>query len=191
MSHINCTVRAFLLLTFTMFAFFFLLLPFAGFSSANATGNTISQEQPKNKTTIPDAEVDSYLSDSTHLVIQSNSGNHPFVIELAINDAERAKGLMYRTKMEPDHGMLFDFGATAPVYMWMKNTYIPLDMLFLKADGVVHHVVQHTTPLSQSIIGSGGDVRYVFEVKSGAVQQTGVKPGDRLLHQLFTPNSPK
>ncbi len=96
---------------------------------------------------------------------------------------------MYRTKLAPDEGMLFDFGEIRTVYMWMENTYIPLDMLFLNADGTVHHLVRSTTPLSKSLIGSGGPIRFVLELKSGTIDRTGIKKGDRLLHQLFTPKS--
>ena len=132
-------------------------------------------------------QLESFLGDQSHLVIQSHSGNHAFAIELADNDETRAKGLMYRTNMGPNTGMLFDFGRLQPIYMWMKNTYVSLDMLFVLEDGTIHHLVKATTPLSQSIIGSGGSVRYVLEVKKGTVDRTGVKPGDKLLHQLFTP----
>jgi len=125
------------------------------------------------------------------LIIQSGEKRHSFSIEIADDDATRAKGLMYRTKIAPDHGMLFDFEKTEQVYMWMKNTYISLDMLFVSADGTISHIVKNTTPLSQSIISSGGPVRYVLEVKAGTADRLALSRGDRLLHQLFTPSKAK
>lgn len=107
-------------------------------------------------------------------------------VEVADTDESRAKGLMYRTKMALNEGMLFDFAQTRPVYMWMQNTYISLDMLFLSEEGKIHHIVKSTTPLSRSLIGSGGPVRYVLELKAGAVQEYDLKIGDQLEHQLFT-----
>ncbi len=121
------------------------------------------------------------------LVIQTATGSHTFIVELALDDAMRAKGLMYRTKMAADHGMLFDFGVTQPIYMWMKNTYLPLDMVFINEDGTVHHLVEETTPLSKTLIGSGGAIRYVLEVKAGTAKKINLKKGDQLRHNLFTP----
>nr|WP_321525660.1 DUF192 domain-containing protein [uncultured Cohaesibacter sp.] len=132
-----------------------------------------------------------YLSDQTHLIIQSANGNSAFVVELALDDATRMKGLMFRTSLADGHGMLFDFDATEPVFMWMKNTYISLDMIFAEEDGTIHHIVKGTTPLSESVIGSAGPVRYVLEVPKGTADKLVIKPGDKMLHQLFTPKSSK
>lgn len=125
--------------------------------------------------------------EANSLVVETAKGTFPFSIELALDDNQRAKGLMFRTRLAEDHGMLFDFGQTRPIYMWMKNTYVSLDMVFLLEDGTVHHIVEKTTPLSQSIIGSGGPVRFVLEVKAGTIKRTGLAKGDRLQHILFTP----
>ncbi|WP_319532091.1 DUF192 domain-containing protein [uncultured Cohaesibacter sp.] len=159
-------------------------------ASANKVG--ISQSVAATNTdALNEDQLEHFLSRSDHLAIATSTGNHPFTVELALSDAARAKGLMHRTEMADDHGMLFDFGETAPVYMWMKNTYISLDMLFITDEGKIHHIVTGTTPLSQSIIGSGGSVRYVLEVKKGTVARTGVRPGDFIKHQLFTPDGLK
>nr|WP_321444739.1 DUF192 domain-containing protein [uncultured Cohaesibacter sp.] len=127
------------------------------------------------------------MSNLEELIIQSDDKDHVFSIEIAADDPARAKGLMYRTKIEPNHGMLFDFEQTEQIYMWMKNTYISLDMLFVDKAGVITHIVTNTTPLSETIISSGGPVRYVLEVKAGTARRLGLKRGDRLKHQLFTP----
>ncbi|WP_319568711.1 DUF192 domain-containing protein [Cohaesibacter marisflavi] len=141
--------------------------------------------------TISEYEISTFLAEETHLVIKSGQTNHAFTIELALDDASRMKGLMYRTSLADRNGMLFDFGNTEPVYMWMKNTYISLDMIFVEPDGRIHHIVKGTTPLSESVIGSAGPVRYVLEVPKGTVDKLNIKVGDELLHQLFTPKLSK
>ena len=153
------------------------------FSLGGAFGPVAVQAESSNST--------DKVSNLEELIIQSDGKNHVFSIEIAADDPARAKGLMYRTKIEPNHGMLFDFEQTEQIYMWMKNTYISLDMLFVDKAGVVTHIVKNTTPLSETIISSGGPVRYVFEVKAGTAQRLGIKRGDRLKHQLFTPSMAK
>lgn len=103
-----------------------------------------------------------------------------FVVELATNDAEREQGLMNREAMKSDRGMLFDFGMTRPVYMWMKNTYLPLDMLFIAADGKITHIKADTLPLSEDIIDSHGAVRFVLEINGGISDTLGIEVGDRV-----------
>ncbi|MBE7244272.1 hypothetical protein MHIMP23_15190 [Methylobacterium hispanicum] len=101
------------------------------------------------------------------------------------NDAERARGLMFRRSMAPNHGMLFDFERVEPVAMWMKNTYLPLDMLFIRADGTVARVAADTEPLSTATILSGEPVLAVLELNAGTAARLGIRPGDRVDHPLF------
>jgi len=101
-----------------------------------------------------------------------------FVVELATDNAQREQGLMNRESMKPDHGMLFDFGLDRPVYMWMKNTYLPLDMLFIAADGRITAIRQNTLPLSEDIISSHGPARFVLEINGGVSDKLGIKVGD-------------
>ena len=119
------------------------------------------------------------------LTIQTKRGPAAFTVEVAVTPDERAKGLMYRTELKPDAGMLFDFRADQPVYMWMKNTYIPLDMIFIQGDGRILRIAENTTPLSERIIASGGPVRAVLEVIGGTAQKLGIAPGDRVAHPMF------
>lgn len=119
------------------------------------------------------------------LTIDTKAGPVAVNIELAVTPAERAKGLMYRAQLAPDAGMLFDFEVDQPVYMWMKNTYIPLDMLFIRADGRVASIATDTTPLSTETISSGGPVRAVLELPAGTVRARGIAVGDRVRHRLF------
>jgi uncharacterized membrane protein (UPF0127 family) len=119
------------------------------------------------------------------LAIVSGSRRHAFQVEVARNDADRAQGLMFRRNMAPDRGMLFDFGRVQPISMWMQNTYIPLDMIFIRADGRILRIAENTEPLSTKIISSGGPARAVLEVVAGTAQKYGIRPGDRVGHPLF------
>jgi uncharacterized membrane protein (UPF0127 family) len=118
------------------------------------------------------------------------SGRHPIVVELANTEKEREVGLMNRNTMPADQGMLFDFKETRIVTMWMKNTYIPLDMVFMDEAGKVTHVAANAQPLDLSIISSRGPVRYVLELNGGSAARYGIKPGDRLQHPVI-PSSEK
>ncbi|WP_430303452.1 DUF192 domain-containing protein [Rhizobium sp. 0TCS1.26] len=120
--------------------------------------------------------------DKQPLTIETRAGaRHQLTVELAVDPQQREQGLMYRKQMPTDHGMLFDFDEARPVSMWMRNTLIPLDMLFLDDKGVVTHLHEGAVPLSEAIISSGGPVRYVLELNGGAIKTLGIKPGDRVV----------
>jgi uncharacterized membrane protein (UPF0127 family) len=121
------------------------------------------------------------------LSIRSQSGIHHFKVEVARNDADRSQGLMYRRTMPADQGMLFDFGRVAPVSMWMQNTYLSLDMLFVRPDGTIARIAANTEPLSTRTISSGEPVLSVLELNAGTAAKLGIKPGDRVEHPLFKP----
>ena len=120
------------------------------------------------------------------LTIVTGSGRHPFSVEVARNDSDRAQGLMFRRTLAPDRGMLFDFGRTEPLSMWMKNTYIPLDMIFIRPDGTIARVAENAEPLSTRVISSGEPVSAVLEVAGGTAARLGIKSGDRIEHPLFS-----
>jgi uncharacterized protein len=118
------------------------------------------------------------------LEIVTASGPHHFKVELADTPAERSKGLMFRRSMPQDQGMLFDFHTETPIMMWMKNTYIPLDMVFVARDGTVTGVAPNTVPMSEETI-SGGMAYGVIELNAGAAEKIGLKPGDVVHHPAF------
>jgi uncharacterized protein len=118
-------------------------------------------------------------------VVTATSGRHPFMVELADNDAARAQGLMYRRSLAPDRGMLFDFKRVEPVSMWMQNTYVSLDMLFIRPDGTIARIATNTEPLSTRAIPSGEPVLAVLEVAAGTAARLGIKPGDTVEHAIF------
>lgn len=120
------------------------------------------------------------------LQIQTGAGTLTYRIELAITQAQREQGLMYRPHLPERHGMLFDFGETRDVAMWMKNTLIPLDMLFIRADGQIARIEANAAPHSLTIRTSGGPVRAVLELAGGEAARAGIRVGDRLVHPLFS-----
>jgi uncharacterized membrane protein (UPF0127 family) len=119
------------------------------------------------------------------LTIATQGGPRRFAVEVMRDDASRSRGLMFRRHMAPDHGMLFDFERVEPVTMWMKNTYLPLDMVFIRQDGTVSRVAADTEPLSTAIISSEGPVLAVLELNAGTAAKLGIKPGDKVDHPMF------
>jgi uncharacterized membrane protein (UPF0127 family) len=112
---------------------------------------------------------------------------HVLSVEVARTNEQRERGLMFRRYMPADRGMLFDFGHEQNVMMWMKNTYIPLDMIFLSRQGVVVHIEADTEPMSEDILASDKPAFAVLEVNAGYCRKIGLKPGDRVRHALFAP----
>jgi uncharacterized protein len=119
------------------------------------------------------------------LTIVTASGRHAFSVEVARDDETRAQGLMYRRSLDPDRGMLFDFKRVEPVAMWMQNTYVSLDMLFIRPDGTIARIAANTEPLSTRTIASGEPVLAVLELNAGTASRLGIKVGDRVEHMLF------
>jgi uncharacterized protein len=119
------------------------------------------------------------------LEIVTNSGVHVFSVEMATTEEEKETGLMYRKELADGKGMLFDFSPEQEVSMWMKNTYISLDMIFIRADGRILRIAENTEPMSTKIIPSRGLAKGVLEVIAGTAQKYGIQPGDRVGHPLF------
>lgn len=120
------------------------------------------------------------------LAIETTSGaRHVFDIEIARTNAERGYGLMFVREMAADRGMLFDYGWEQRVSMWMRNTYVPLDMLFIETDGEIESIIERAAPHTRTPRASKGRVLAVLELKGGTAQRLGIAPGDRVLHALF------
>jgi uncharacterized membrane protein (UPF0127 family) len=119
------------------------------------------------------------------LEIATKQGVHTFTVELANTDEERSRGLMNRRELPEGRGMLFDFKQDVNVTMWMKNTYIPLDMIFIRADGRIQRIAENTEPESTRVIAAGAPVRAVLEVIGGTARKLGIAPGDRVAHPMF------
>lgn len=119
------------------------------------------------------------------LILETASGRHPITIEIAATMEEKARGLMFRSKVPDGTGMLFPYGDEQEITMWMKNTYASLDMVFIRLDGTVLRVATNTEPLSENIISSGGPAAAVLELAAGSAGKLGLKRGDRVLHAAF------
>lgn len=119
------------------------------------------------------------------LVIRTANGPQRFRVELADNDTSRSRGMMFRTSMAPDAGMLFDFKQEQMASFWMRNTLLPLDMLFIKADGTILNIHQRAIPGDETGINSAGPVRAVLEVNGGTASRLGIKAGDKVEHAIF------
>src|SRR5579885_845929 len=119
------------------------------------------------------------------LEITSKTGVHVFTVEIADTEAAREKGLMFRKHLPEGQGMLFDFRKEQDVSFWMKNTYIPLDMIFIRGNGRILRIVENAEPLSETIIPSGGPVRAVLEVIGGTARKDSIAPGDQVAYPIF------
>ena len=127
----------------------------------------------------------SWAAGEQTLEIASKTGVHIFSVEIVDNDADRAKGLMYRRELPEGRGMLFDFHRDQEVSFWMQNTYISLDMIFIRGDGQILRIEENTVPLSTRMIPSRGAVRAVLEVIGGTSRKLGIAPGDRVASPIF------
>ncbi len=117
--------------------------------------------------------------------IASSSGVHAFNVTLATNEKERERGLMFVKHLPEGEGMLFDFKTDQPVSFWMHNTYISLDMFFIRSDGTITHIAENAKPMSDALIPSDGSVRGVLEVIAGTAEKLGIKPGDHVAGAFF------
>jgi len=119
------------------------------------------------------------------LTIESANGAHAFTVEIADDPEEIRTGLMNRESMAPDDGMLFDFGQPREAAMWMKNTLIPLDMLFMDPSGKVIAIARNAVPGSLRTITPGVPVKAVLELNGGRAAELGIEPGDEVVHPIF------
>lgn len=119
--------------------------------------------------------------DPAPLIAETDKGQRTFSIEIADDAAERSAGLMFRTDLPEDRGMLFILDGTGNVAFWMKNTPLPLDLIFVGADGRVK-AIRHGEPESEAIISPDAPVRYVLELKAGTAARVGIEDGDLLVH---------
>lgn len=131
------------------------------------------------------ADLPAHAASIQPLEIATKSGVQVFSVEMATTEEEKTTGLMYRKELADGKGMLFDFSPEQQISMWMKNTYISLDMIFIRADGRILRIAENTEPLSTKIISSGGLAKGVLEVIAGTAQKYGIQPGDRVAHPLF------
>jgi uncharacterized protein len=134
----------------------------------------------------PDArQLDRLFARSTLQIATPDARLHTFDIWVADNDAQRARGLMFIEHLDENAGMLFIYPHPQPIAMWMKNTHVPLDMLFVSADGRVERIVENTTPMSLQTIESQTPVLAVIELNAGSAARLKIRPGARVMHPAF------
>lgn len=128
--------------------------------------------------------ADSVDFGASRLALVTAEGRFVFDVEVADTPQQRSQGLQGRRGLAPSAGMIFDFGADQPVFMWMKNTPTSLDMVFITDDGLIANIARNTMPLSLATIGSDGPVRFVLEVSAGTAARLGLSPGDKVIYPL-------
>ena len=139
---------------------------------------------------VPASPGDAPVFSHDHLILRRDDGQtFSFDIELATTPKETSYGLMFRRTIEPQTGMLFIWDPDHPVSMWMKNTYIPLDMLFIRHDGTIARIITHAVPLNLTPLSSDEPVHGVLEMKAGEASRLGLKTGDKVLFWAFS-NAP-
>ena len=126
-----------------------------------------------------------FAATAAEVIVVTTKGRFLFTGEVAGTEAQRQQGLQNRKSLAAGAGMLFDFKRVQPVAMWMKNTLIPLDMLFIDGAGRVVNVAENTVPLSLATIPSAAPVRAVLEINAGSARRLGIRPGDQVLHAIF------
>ena len=124
------------------------------------------------------------MFDATTIEVVTAGKRYKWRVQQAISAPQMAQGLMFRKTLDPWKGMLFDFGSPILARMWMKNTEIPLDILFIEADGTIESI-GHGEPFSLRIVRSGSPVRAVLEIPHGTAEKLGIGPGDRIRHEMF------
>ena len=118
-------------------------------------------------------------------IVTEEGAEHRFEVELAVDPKQQAQGLMFRQQMAADAGMLFIYKPSREAVMWMQNTFLPLDMLFIRSDGRIVKIVERTVPQSRKRIPAGEPVTGVLELNGGTVSRLGIKTGDRVEHAGF------
>ena len=134
-----------------------------------------------------DAPVDAAGRPLEELKIVTASGEHAFLVEIADDEAERERGLMFRPPLADDRGMLFEFPDSAERAFWMRNTPSSLDILYIDATGRIVSIAHHATPYSEAPLPSNGAATGVLELRAGRVEEMGAGPGDRVVHPFFKP----
>jgi hypothetical protein len=122
---------------------------------------------------------------TSELTIVSATGPHRFTVEVAEAPEQMEQGLMFRRTMPPDAGMLFDYKTPTVATMWMRNTLIPLDMLFVDAQGRIVNIHERAVPQTLDVIAAEAPVRAVIELNGGTAARLGIAPGDRVQHPIF------
>ena len=113
------------------------------------------------------------------MIIHSKTGDHPFVLEMAGTPEQQERGLMFRRSLAPNEGMVFPYSPPQPVAFWMRNTLIPLDMIFVRQDGTIARIAT-AKPLDETPVPAGEPVSMVIEIRGGRAAELGIAEGDKV-----------
>lgn len=128
------------------------------------------------------AQAVAFAASTGTIVLETETGDHSFDIEVMTTDRERARGLMYRRSLPERSGMLFLYDRPQGATMWMKNTFIPLDMVFIAPGGTVHRIERNAEPFSTEVISSEGAIIAVLELNAGEADRIALKRGDKVIY---------
>lgn len=156
-----------------------LLLSSVGLNGCYAQAGNTDGKTPQNQVAADNTMSEAGLR-QIPLTITSDGISHSFMVELAKTTAEQARGLMFRTELAGDRGMIFPFTETRMASFWMKNTVIPLDIIFVRSDGTIESIAANTTPYSLDPVPSGEPVSAVLELAGGRAAELGITPGDKV-----------
>lgn len=160
-----------------------LVLLMIGLAGVGTAGDTFGHHQARPGAARPPA-LATFPQNELHIETAAGK-SYRFRVEIAATVKQRAQGLMFRRRLAPDAGMLFDYGREVTVSMWMKNTLLPLDILFISSDGSIVNIAQRTVPGSLAPIPSARPVRGVLEINAGTSSRLGLRPGDKVRHPIF------
>ena len=153
--------------------------------SLAATGCSAQEPTAKDQATAATPTATKPEAPLEALTIDTAKGRVDLMVEIADDEAERQRGLMYRTSLAPDRGMLFHFPDAAPRAFWMKNTYIPLDIIYIGPGGRIISIAAMTEPFNESPVPSKGAASGVLEIYGGRAAELGIEVGDRVHHRIF------
>ena len=143
---------------------------------AFALGFTVARAQTAAQPELPKGKL---------VIVTRDGKEHIFNVEMALSPDQQVTGLMFRGSVPPDGGMLFDWGAPRDTKMWMKNTLVPLDMVFINAEGTIRSIAENTVPQSLTPIDSRGPVRATLELAGGTTARLDIRVGDRVRQRIF------
>lgn len=163
-----------------MIALRWITMMFAAAALASCSGLSAGSNATKAKGCIAGAKLTPSEAglEQTQLCIESGTRTHSFTVEIARTSPQQARGLMFRNELADDKGMIFPFGEPRMASFWMKNTVIPLDIIFVRADGKIENIAANTTPYSTDPVESSAPVAAVLELRGGLTAELGIKPGD-------------
>lgn len=154
--------------------------------STELSTETVDKEKQYTSKKIIHDDFQEFEYDVEQIIIKTADGTeHNFTVELADTPMKVIQGLMFRKELDNDKGMLFIFPRSRERKFWMRNTYIPLDIIYVNSDGKIHHIHHKAVPFDETPLPSNGPVQFVLEIPAGQALERGIKSGDVIYHWIF------